>query len=321
MRPPFDITPSMVTQTAAIERLVGKHEGMWGPPPSPNLRRSTRVRTIQGSLAIEGNSLAEEQVTALLEGKRVAGPARDVLEVQNALVVYDRLASWKPHLAKHLLQAHRHMMRGLVTSAGRWRTRGVGIAKGSQLAHVAPPAARVQGLLEDLLAFVRDDEEIHPAIRAAVFHYELEFIHPFEDGNGRMGRLWHTLILGSWQPLFFRVPVESLIRDRQAEYYRVLGESDRAGKSTAFIEYMLDVTRAALSEVVEAVASTAMTPERRLDLAAAHFKNLDFARKDYLALFPSLSTASASRDLKLGVARNRLSRQGDKIHARYRFRD
>jgi Fic family protein len=321
MRPPFEINPTILSLVAAVERLVGRHEGMWRPPAGPQLRRSSRVRTVQGSLAIEGNTLGEDQVTALLEGKRVAAPARDILEVRNALAAYERLPSWKPHLSKHLLQAHGVMMRGLITSAGRWRTRGVGIARGDEVAHVAPPPSRVPALMADLAKFLRDDSEIHSVIRAAVFHYELEFIHPFEEGNGRIGRLWHTLILGHWQAIFFHVPIESLIRERQSEYYRVLSECDQVGKSTSFIEFMLDLTRLALAEVVATLTAAVVTPEQRLDFAAGHFGPNEFARKEYLILFPSLSTASGSRDLAFGLAQKRLSRSGDKNQARYRFRD
>jgi Fic family protein len=214
------------------------------------LRRSLRVRTIQASLQIEGNTLTEEQVTAVLEGKRVAAPERDLREVRNAIACYEKLSKWTPSTAKHLLAAHKIMMAGLVEQPGAWRSQGVGIAKGNQIAHIAPPAARVPGLMGSLLTWVRTDADVPAPIRAAVCHYEMEFIHPFEDGNGRMGRLWHSLILQRHHPLFAQVPVESAIRDRQADYYAVLGQCDKAGHSTAFIEFALELTLEALKHVI-----------------------------------------------------------------------
>lgn len=199
-----------------IERLLGRYEGLHSPRPLPRLRRSCRVRTIRDSLAIEGNTLSLEQATTVLEGKRIAAPVRDILELKNANGVYERLPSWNPFSVADFRKAHGSLLHGLIDSAGRWRSSGVGIAKGEQIAHVAPPAERVNGLMRDLLKFARSDS--HPLLaRAAVIHYEIEFIHPFEDGNGRMGRLWHTLLLYHYHPAFEFVPIESLIRERQQE--------------------------------------------------------------------------------------------------------
>lgn len=211
MRPPFEINPRSAVLLAEIERILGRHEGSLKAPASPMLRRSLRVRTIQASLQIEGNTLTEEQVTAVLEGGPVVAPERDLREVRNAITCYEKLPKWKPGSSKNLLAAHKLMMAGLVERPGAWRSRGVGIAKGNQIAQVAPPAGRVPALMEDLLTWVEKDDETPLPIRAAVCHYELEFIHPFADGNGRMGRLWHSLILLQHHPLFAQVPVESVI--------------------------------------------------------------------------------------------------------------
>jgi Fic family protein len=282
------------------------------------LRRSNRVRTIQGSLEIEGNTLSEEQVTALIEGKRVSAPARDLREVRNAIACYDAMASWSPWSKKHFLAAHKIMMEGLVDRPGHWRTRGVGIAKGDVISHVAPPADRVPGLIGTLLDWVKQDTPVPAPIRAAVCHYELEFIHPFHDGNGRMGRLWHSLILARYHPVFVQVPVESAIRDRQADYYRVLGQCDKAGKSTAFIDFALEVTLKALLDLTKH-QSPKMGARERLDAAREHFQKQIFSRKDYIGRFPSLSPATASRDLQLAVQEGLVRRKGDKALSVYQF--
>ncbi len=319
MRPPFEITPLGIRLLANIERLLGRYEGWHHPRPTPLLRKSLRVKTVQGSVAIEGNALTEDQVTALLDGKRVAGPRKDILEVQNALKAYDRLAAWKPGRRADLLKAHRVLMAGLLERAGRWRTKGVEVIKGKKVIHVAPPAGRVPGLVQDLLRYVAADTETHPIVKAAVVHYELEFIHPFEDGNGRMGRLWHTLILSHYHPLFQHVPIESVIRDRQKEYYSVLSRCNQAGYSTAFIEFSLAATRDALDRTLSEIAPVTVTAAHRLETAREHFANRSFSRKDYLTLFPKLSTATASRDLRQAVDEGRMQRTGDKSLARYVF--
>lgn len=318
MRPPFEVTPRSARLLSEIERRIGRHEGALRAPVSPMLRRSLRVRTIQASLQIEGNTLTEEQVTAVLEGRRVSAPERDLREVRNAIACYEKLPKWVPGNAKHLLAAHKVMMAGLVKQAGAWRSKGVGIAKGDQIAHIAPPAARVPGLMETLLKWVHTDTEVPAPIRAAVCHYEMEFIHPFEDGNGRMGRLWHSLILQRHHPLFAQVPVESAIRDRQADYYAVLGQCDKAGHSTAFIEFALELTLEALKHVVTP-RQPRMTSASRIEAARHHFAKASFTRKDYLHHFPGLSPATASRDLQEAVTDRGLAREGDKATAKYQF--
>ncbi len=319
MRPPFEITAKASRLLSEIERLLGRHEGAMTTPSSPLLRRSLRVRTIQASLAIEGNTLTEEQVTAVLEGKRVLAPERDLREVRNAVACYEKLTDWEPASTKHLLAAHKRMMDALIDRPGAWRRGGVGIAKGNVISHIAPPADRVPGLIGSLLEWLKKDTEVPLPIRAAVCHYELEFIHPFQDGNGRMGRLWHGLILFRHHPLFAQVPVESVVRDRQADYYTVLGRCDKAGHSTEFIEFALEVTLEALASIATMPVSKMSAPDR-IETARAHFGTQTFSRKDYLARFPGLSPATASRDLQQAVAEGVLEREGDKATAKYRLR-
>lgn len=319
MQPPFEITPLAASLLAAIERALGGYEGAMVAEPGPQLRRSLKVRTIHASVAIEGNTLTEDQVTAVLEGKRVIAPQRDLLEVQNALACYSMLSTWNPASSKHFLTAHRLMMSGLVERPGAWRTRGVGIAKGNVIAHIAPPPAGVPGLVKSLLEWAGKDRSVPAPIRAAVCHYELEFIHPFQDGNGRMGRLWHSLILLRHHPVFAHVPVESSVKLRQAEYYAVLGRCDKAGKSTEFIEFSLQATLDAL-EVFLSSSKGKLGSSGRMEAARMRLGSKWFTRKDYLAVFPSLSSASASRDLAAATATGLVKKEGDKSLTRYRFK-
>lgn len=245
--PPHTLTPRVLGLVVEIGEVLGRLSSRSGTPAPPTLRRDNRIRTIHASLAIENNSLTLEQVTAVIAGKRVLGPPQELQEVRNAFAAYDAMPAWKPWLPKDLLAAHKLLMSGLVDRPGRFRSGAVGIAKGQDLVHLAPPADRVHGLVADLFAWLRRTDA-HPLIASCVVHYELEFIHPFADGNGRIGRLWQTLILSRWKPLLAWLPVETVIRDRQAEYYRTLALADQQGQSTPFIEFMLAALRDALNE-------------------------------------------------------------------------
>jgi Fic family protein len=289
------------------------------PRPEPRLRRENRVRTIQGSLAIEGNTLSTAQITAILDGKRVVGPQRDIVEVRNAVAIYADAARLDPARPRDLLRAHRGMMRDLIPDAGRFRSSNLGVIHGSRVAHVAPPAARVPELVDRLLAFAGQARDVHGLVKSAVVHYELEFIHPFSDGNGRMGRLWQHVLLLKVHPLFEFVPVESVVRARQEAYYATLQACDRAGTSTAFVEFSLHAILEALEDVSRALVVPARTSRDRLVHARGHFGIREFARTEYRALQKTISTATASRDLREGVADGTLRRRGDKATARYRF--
>ncbi len=248
-QPPYTITPRILQQVADIVELLTRWSVLSGDNAwSPQLRRTHRIRTIQASLAIENNSLSVEQVTAVLEGKRVLGLPREIQEVRNAFAAYEQLPHWQAHSTADLLAAHGLLMAGLVDDAGCFRTGGVGIYNQQHLVHMAPPASRVDTLMADLLAWVASPA-VHPLIASCVFHYEFEFIHPFADGNGRMGRLWQTLVLSEWQPMLAYLPVESVIRVRQAEYYQALADADKLADSTPFIEFMLQALHDALIEV------------------------------------------------------------------------
>lgn len=237
-QPPYTISPEILNRVAAISEAVGRLTVLTDKARTLRLRRINRIRTIHGSLAIEGNTLSEAQITAILEGKRVIAPPREVQEVKNALAAYDLFGTWKPEAEKDLLEAHRMLMSGLIDEAGLYRHGGVGVMAGQQVIHMAPPADRVPQLMGDLFGWLAA-ADVHPLIASSVFHYELEFIHPFADGNGRMGLLWQSLILAHWNPLFADIPVESLIFEHQAEYYQSIKESTQKTDSAPFITFML----------------------------------------------------------------------------------
>ena len=249
-QPPLTLTPRILNFVADISEQLGRLSALRDAALTPQLRRGNRIRTIQASLAIENNTLSIEQVTAVLDGKKVLGLPREIQEVRNAFNTYEALETWQPTVRTDLLQAHALLMHGLIDDAGEFRRGGVGIYRGEQLMHMAPPASRIGALVDDLLAW-EADTELHPLIVSCVFHYEFEFIHPFADGNGRMGRLWQTLILSKWQPLLAYLPVESVIREQQDAYYGALSAADQASEATPFVEFMLQALQQALAEHIQ----------------------------------------------------------------------
>ncbi len=254
-KPPFHMTDRTITLLAEISEQVGRITVLQEGIMSPHLRRENRIRTIHSSLAIEHNSLSLDQVTAILDGKRVLGNPNEIKEVQNAYEAYEMMLRLNPNSLEDLLTAHKLMMQGLVPENGKFRSGGVGVFDGDRLIHMAPPAHLVPKLIQDLFDWYQNSE-MHPLIKSAVFHYEFEFIHPFQDGNGRMGRMWHSLLLGQWKELFFWLPVEELIQSKQAEYYDVLGKSDKAADSAAFVELMLEIIRDTLKDITVVGRST-----------------------------------------------------------------
>ncbi len=250
--PPYTLTEHAVGAIARICEAVGRL-AVLGDTQALRLRRANRIRTIQGSLAIEGNTLSEEQITAVLEGTPVMAPPAEIQEVRNALKTYDRLPDWNPTNEDDLLDAHRILMAGLVDVPGAYRCKAAGVMGKHGIVHVAPPAERVPYQMRDLLGWLARTEA-HPLVAGAVFHYEFEFIHPFEDGNGRMGRLWQTLILSRWNRLFADLPVERLIHRRQADYYAALNASTEQGDSAPFIKFMLGI-------IAETIGTPQVTPQ------------------------------------------------------------
>lgn len=248
--PPLTLTAEMLGHAAAIAELVGRISVEHGQSLSVHLRRENRIRTIHSSLAIEHNTLTLEQVTAVLDGKRVLGNPNEIREVTNAYDAYELMLEANPLSVHDLLECHGRMMAGLVRGAGRFRSGGVGIFDADKVVHIAPPADLVPQEIRDLMAWYKVST-LHPLVKSAVFHYEFEFIHPFADGNGRMGRMWHSMLLGAWNELFFWLPVEELIQARQQDYYDALGRADSEGESTCFVEFMLGLFEDALEKFHE----------------------------------------------------------------------
>ncbi len=315
MKPPYEITPKILKLVSSISEKIGEAHANYLSRPSPQLRRHNKIRTIHSSLKIEGNTLTQDQVTALIDNKRVVGPRKDILEVKNAIKVYDGLSEYDPFSSKSFLKAHKHLMEGLIEYPGIYRRQGVGIFQGSRVAHVAPPAENVPGLMRDLFKYIKTTEEL-TIIKSCVFHYEMEFIHPFMDGNGRMGRLWQTLILLDEYPVFEFLPFESLISQTQQDYYESLAKCDKAGESTIFIEYMLEVIDKSLNELL-GFSNRVFTDIDRLNYFIS-LGHREFSRKDYMNVFKNISTATASRDLKKGVEIGLFGKRGIKNSTVYK---
>ena len=245
-KPPFEITNAMIDHVAEIAELVGRLTSTNQLSANPTLRRTNRIRTIHGSLAIEQNTLTLEQVTAVLNGKQVLAPPKDIAEVKNAYEIYERLEELDPYSVDDLLTAHSIMTRGLVDESGVFRSKPVGVVdQEGHVLHFGTLPQYVPDLVMELLDWVKSSD-VHMLIRSCVFHYEFELIHPFADGNGRVGRLWHTLLLSKWNPAFAWLPVEPIIHTRQQEYYESINASNAAGESTVFIEFMLSAIKASL---------------------------------------------------------------------------
>lgn len=286
--------------------------------PPTELRKKNRIKTIHSSLEIEGNTLSIEQITAIIEHKRVAGPGKDILEVKNAIAVYDDMDRLNPYDFESFCEAHGMLMKGLIESAGRLRTKSVGIVKGSEVAHLAPPGEMLKPLMHDLFDYLKNDDDL-VLLKSCVFHYEMEFIHPFIDGNGRMGRLWQTLILKDSYPVFEYLPIEALIKERQELYYESLRKSDQSGESTVFIEFILGIILESLEGLLS-IQNPSLTSVDRVNLFKSIVKDDYFTRKVYLKNFREISSATASRDLKFAVENGLIEKTGDKNTARYQYK-
>jgi len=317
MNPPYQITSLVLKLITSISEKIGEVNASLLDRPSPKLRKQNRIKTIHSSLKIEGNTLTEEQITALLENRRVIGPKKDVLEVLNAIKIYENLHEYKPSDQKSFLKAHRSLMEGLIESRGKYRNQSVGIVKGSKVEHLAPPYENVPHLMKDLFDYLKKSDEIE-LIKSCVFHYEMEFIHPFLDGNGRMGRLWQTLILMEKYPLFEFLPFETLISNDQEKYYKALAESDKSGTSTKFIEYMLNIIDVSINELLNFNNRT-LNETNRLEYFVSLNKS-EFTRKDYMDVFKDISSATASRDLKKGTELGLFEKFGEKNKTMYRLK-
>jgi Fic family protein len=318
MKPPYNITGNILKLVASISEKIGEVNAAHLHKPPTALRKKNRIKTIHSSLEIEGNTLTIEQITAIVENKRVIGPKKDILEVKNAITVYDYLDKLNPYNFDSFCEAHGILMKGLVETAGKLRSKSVGIVKGSKVAHIAPPFEMLRPLLDELFDYLKNDDDLI-LIKSCVFHYEMEFIHPFIDGNGRMGRLWQTLILKDAYPVFEYLPIEALIKERQEQYYESLGKSDNTGESTAFIEFMLEIILKSLEELLN-IQHVSLTNIDRINLFKSIIKSDYFTRKEYLKNFREIASATASRDLNYAVEHGIIEKIGDKNTTRYKYK-
>ena len=238
-RPPFTISAKAINLIAQISSQLERYAIRMEQEDTLRLRRANRIKTIHSSLAIEGNTLSEGEVQAVLEGKKVVAPLKEIQEVKNAIKTYELYPKLNPFSVQDLLLAHGTMMSGLVDEAGMFRKGGVGVFDGDKPIHIAPPADRVRDLMSDLFGWLENADD-HLLIRSCVFHYEFEFIHPFADGNGRIGRLWQSLILGRLNPIFEHLPVENMVYSNQQAYYHAINRSSDLGDSGPFIDFMLE---------------------------------------------------------------------------------
>ena len=322
-KPPFEITNVIIDYVAEIAELVGRLTSTNQLSANPTLRRTNRIRTIHGSLAIEQNTLTLKQVTAVLNGKRVLAPPKDIAEVKNAYEIYERLDELDPFSVDDLLTAHGIMTRGVVDEPGEFRSKPVGVVdQEGHVLHFGTLPQYVPDLVVELLDWVKDSD-IHILIRSCVFHYEFELIHPFADGNGRVGRLWHTLLLTKWNPAFAWLPMESIIHDRQREYYAAINASNDAGESTVFIEFMLSAIKASL---IDAISTSDAMSDGQVDKATMRWKQIE----NFLETHPyimnadvrtlcGVSAATANRILASIVADGKLVKRYESGHWVYKL--
>lgn len=320
-KPPFTITNNILKLCQSIGKELGFLEGTKILTPSVQLRKDNQVKTIYSSLAIEGNSLSEELITQILEGKRVIAPENDIIEVQNALMVYKNLHQFNPLTQNSILEAHKILMKSLIVENGVWRSGGVGIISKVGVSHIAPQAKMVPSLMNQLFDFLKHEVDLPWLIKACVFHYEIEFIHPFSDGNGRIGRLWQQLLLMREHSIFEYLPIESLIKQNQQEYYKTLSACDKQGESTLFINFMLNIILKTLKEYSKNIVLPNSDHKLRLEYSYKLLKDKLFSRKDYILVHKDISTATASRDLKWGVENKILDMKGSNNQIKYIYQN
>ena len=322
-KPPFEITNAMIDHVAEIAELVGRLTSTNQLSANPTLRRANRIRTIYGSLAIEQNTLTLEQVTAVLNGKQVLAPPKDIAEVKNAYEIYERLDELNPYSVDDLLTAHSIMTRGLVDESGVFRSKPVGVVdQEGHVLHFGTLPQYVPDLVMELLDWVKNSD-VHMLIRSCVFHYEFELIHPFADGNGRVGRLWHTLLLSKWNIAFAWLPGESIIHNRQEAYYAAINASNDAGESTVFIEFMLTAIKASL---IDAINTSDEMSDGPMDKAAMRWTQIEkflqtheFIMNADVRNLCGVSAATANRILAGLVTKSKLVKYHISGHWRYKL--
>ncbi len=313
-KPPFTITPQILDLISRISEAVGKLEVLAPSSITPTLRKANKIKTITGTLEIEGNTLGIEKITAILEGKRVMGSMREIAEVNGAIKVYDNLATFDYKNLDDLLRAHKMLMEEILNNAGTCRNSNVGVGGEEGVVHVAPPHGQVPHLMQQLFNWL-SVSDIHPLIKSSVFHYEFEFIHPFVDGNGRIGRLWQSLILYEWKSIFSAIPIESVIKETQQKYYDALQRAGEMGESTPFVEFMLDAILKACENELSNEKNVPIkvpknVPIERLDKILALMAQNSSITIDQLAQLCAVSDKTIKRDIAKLKEQGRLQREG-----------
>lgn len=313
-KPPFTITPKILDLVSRISEAVGKLEVLAPSSITPTLRKANKIKTITGTLEIEGNTLGIEKITAILEGKRVMGSMREIAEVNGAIKVYDNLATFDYKNLDDLLRAHKMLMEEILNNAGAFRNSNVGVGGEEGVVHVAPPHGQVAHLMQQLFNWL-GVSDIHPLIKSSVFHYEFEFIHPFVDGNGRIGRLWQSLILYEWKSIFSAIPIESVIKETQQKYYDALQRAGEMGESTPFVEFMLDAILTACENELSnekhvPIKVPKNVPIERLDKILTLMAQNSSITIDQLAQLCAVSDKTIKRDIAKLKEQGRLQREG-----------
>lgn len=323
--PPFKITDEITNLVIEIAESTGMILVSEKLSSNPVLRRENRIKTIYSSLAIEQNTLTFEQVTDLINGKRVLAPPKDIKEVKNAYEIYEKLDLLNPYSIKDLLKAHKIMTSELINESGKFRTKGAGVYQGKQLIHAGTPPQYIPEVIKQLFLWLKNSE-VHPLIKACVFHYEFEFIHPFQDGNGRMGRLWHTLILSKWKEFFAWLPIETLIQKKQKEYYKAINLSNNIGESTPFITFILEVIKETLEELqkndkkMTDIMADKMTDKEmeRLERLEVYFDKNKYIGNNEAQKILNISDSTARRFLNKLVKIGILEAVGERKGRKYR---
>ncbi len=323
--PPFTITEEITNLVIEIAELVGIIYMSKKLTSNPILRRENRIKTIYSSLAIEQNTLTLEQITDIIAGKRILAPPKDIKEVKNAYEIYEKLDTLNPYSIKDLLKAHKIMTLELIGESGCFRSKNVGVYQGSKLIHTGTPPQYIPELMKQLFLWLKKSE-VHSLIKSCVFHYEFEFIHPFQDGNGRIGRLWHTLILAKWKGFFAWLPIETLIHKKQQKYYEAINVSNNLGESTPFILFSLKIIKEALlelqkdnREMTDKTIDKITDKEReRLKILEKYFKENKFINNKEVQKLLNISDSTAKRFLNKLVKNNILEAIGENKGRRYK---
>jgi Uncharacterized conserved protein len=289
----------MLHQVIEISRVLGILE--FSVKSDLKLRKENRIKSIHSSLAIENNSLTEKQVTDIIDGKRVLGDPKEIREVKNAYDAYEEILTLDPYRQKDFLKAHRLLTAGIVNEAGKYRSRDIGIF--DEIGNVVHMGARpqyLQALMDDLFAWGKNDNTPE-LIKSCVFHYEIETIHPFADGNGRMGRLWQTVILANWNPIFAWIPIETLIYENQRDYYKVLEQVDQETNSNRFIEFMLAIILKTLKSYLTVTSNLEQKIDIPEGLTDSEAKTYVLVTK-YLTEYESINTTVTAKLIQKSVA-------------------